>query len=79
MVYYNYSKEREFKMKGLDFMTIRELREKLERLEKLGEGDREICVVSAQNCESISEYFNKWTTDIDIYLDGRDGTLTISD
>lgn len=60
-------------------MTITELREQLEMLEKQGHGDREISVVSAENCEPISTYYNKWTTDIDVYIDGGDGTLTISD
>ena len=61
-------------------MTVTELREILEKLEKKGEGDREICVVSSENCEPISEYFGKWTTtDISAYIDGVDGTLTISD
>lgn len=61
-------------------MTVTELREILEKFEKEGNGSREICVVSATNCEPISEYTNKWTTtDISAYIDGVDGTLTISD
>ena len=59
-------------------MTITELREMLENLERKGKGNCEICVVSA-NCEPISEYYEKWTTDVGAYFDNVDNTFTISD
>ena len=60
-------------------MTVRELKEILEKAIKDGHGDAEINVVSSSNCETISEYYNKWTSDIEPYFDTIDGTFTISD
>lgn len=60
-------------------MTVTELRKMLEKLEKDGHGDAEISVVSSANCEPISEYYDKWTTDIAPYFDEIDGTFTICD
>lgn len=60
-------------------MTVKELKEILEKAIKDGHGDAEISIVSSANCEPISEYYDKWTTDIAPYFDEIDGTFTISD
>ena len=61
-------------------MTVNELKKQLEIFEKEGKGECQICVVSSINCESISQYYDKYTTsDIEVYFDNTDGTITITD
>lgn len=59
-------------------MTVSELKKQLEKLEKEGKGDCLICIVDSE-CEPTSRYSDKFTTnDIDVYYDGYDGTIMIT-
>lgn len=57
-------------------MTVKELRKILEKAEKDGFGDAKICVVS-RDCEPISDFDEKFTTEINPYMDLMDNTFTI--
>ncbi len=59
-------------------MTIKELRDMLNKEIDKGRGDCDILVVST-DCEPFLESESKFTKDIDPYFDEDDDTFTITD